>query len=295
MKKAISLALAALIATVALGITAFAAGEPTMTLESKNITKDTTTVTLNLTVSNYPVTTNMGCVIESLPTGVTFTKLVDKTAATFTCFSDTNDTSIIPFTMAWNGGANGADPNGVIAELTFAIAGPLEVGDEIKIAIAGEEDLNVDANEAGPENIEDIVFAEATLKVVLSPEEQLAQDKEDLKAQIEDLIENGDLDAETIDRLNDILDQIDDASRDQIDALLDIFADVNGEITEDQLAAAEKALKATEESSEVSGEETPSTPDQIIIPPTGETAIIAAAVATVALAGAAIVALKKRK
>ena len=284
MKKAISLAVAAFVATMALGLSAFAAGDPTATLQSKDIFADTTTVSLELTVANLPATgvTTITIAIPEFPAGVVLTAFESATIANFGCMTAGNELDEEPYKMSWNSGNGDAvmlADGTVLATLTFSIAGPLEVGDVITISIESVEDGNVDGDELDPGPF-DFEVVDGVLTVIKTP-------LEELKDILEDLLENGDLDEETAGRVQDILDALDDASEDAIEELLEIARGLDGSISEEDLSAMEEIL-ANEEGGEEGGEGEGSTS-------TGETSMIAAAIATVAIAGATIVALKKRR
>ena len=289
MKKAISLALAALIATMALGLSAFAApGDPTATLESKEINTTTTEVVLNLSVADYPSATTVTVVIPSLPAGVTLTKFEDK--HTGLGIQTGGNALNIPYRMSWNtGNGNAYTVDGVIATLTFSIAGPLAVGDTIEIEIADEVDGNVDGD------LENFTIdpVKAVLTVVPTPLEEIIEI-------IEGLIDQGDLTEEQEGEFGDILDELGDLSDGKLDSILEVLKDIDGDTDmDDVIEAIWEIINGPEVSEDISTPDGSSTDGGTSTPvgptPTGEMNMVAAAIATVAIAGAAIVALKKRK
>jgi|GEM_PF-2626571 len=302
MKKAITLALAALIATMALGLTAFAAG-PTVTLESKTITSDTKEVTLILSIADAPPTSALSVDLLALPAGFTLTKIEDKVTATgFGIQTDDQPLTTVPYPMGWiHGKGSSVDINGALIALTFTIAeGTLVADTPITISIASVEGMSwINAtDELEYETVN------ATLTVTKTQAEIDAENKAAVEEKIDELLAIEDLDEDTKKALEDLKAGLEDANSDQLADLADLFADVDADqITPEDLATlVEEAQKVLAEadpgssddgsSSNAGGESSTNGGGSTN---TGETTMIAAAIATVAIAGAAIVALKKRK
>jgi hypothetical protein len=178
----------------------------------------------------------------------------------------------------------------------------LVAGTPITISIEATEDGTFET--AADMVALDFETVNATITVTKTQAEIDADNKKAVEDKIDELLAIDDLDEDTTKALEDLKAGLEDANSDQLADLADLFADVDADtITPEDLATlvedAQKALaeeesSSSEEESSSKVDDGTSTPDSEL-PPTGETTMIAAAIATVAIAGAAIVALKKRK
>ena len=307
MKKAITLALAALIATMALGLTAFAAGE-TATLESKSIASDATSVTIAYSLAGLPAVgvTTLSVEIPTFPTGFTLTAVENKSTTPDLLYR-TGDVAFNPLTapyrMNWSSGSGEAvmGAGGVMALVTFAIApGTLTAGQTIEIPLVAIEFR--DGTEETVKFVPEVTSA--TLTVTKTQAEIDADNKKAVEDKIDELLAIEDLDEDTTKALEDLKAELEDATSDQLADLADLFADVDADqITPEDLATlveeAQKVFAEAEPSSSDDGSSSNAGGESSTngggSTNTGETTMIAAAIATVAIAGAAIVALKKRK